>query len=202
MGILETIPHLSKAAAHAPWPRAIVDEVGWTAVARDLATGQWTLVSVWAEQNAVHMALFEGNTGEGVVVSYECRDRRFPSVGAVHPPAIRLERAIRDLYGLEPEGLWDLRPWLDFGVWDVMQPLSARPDEAPWTAPFVFMPAEGKNLHQIPVGPVHAGIIEPGHFRFTVNGETVVRLEQRLGYVHKGTEALMAGATLEGGVRL
>jgi Ni,Fe-hydrogenase III large subunit len=66
----------------------------------------------------------------------------------------------------------------------------------------VFLPVEGENLHQIPVGPVHAGIIEPGHFRFTANGETVVRLEQRLGYVHKGIEALMSGATLERGAKL
>jgi Ni,Fe-hydrogenase III large subunit len=59
------------------------------------------------------------------------------------------------------------------------------------------LPAEGEGLHQIAVGPVHAGIIEPGHFRFSASGETVVRLEQRLGYVHKGLEALMAGAPLE-----
>jgi len=57
-------------------------------------------------------------------------------------------------------------------------------------------------LHQIPVGPVHAGIIEPGHFRFTANGETVVRLEQRLGYVHKGIESLMIGAPLDKAARL
>ena len=63
-------------------------------------------------------------------------------------------------------------------------------------------PTEGDHLHQIPVGPVHAGIIEPGHFRFTANGETVVRLEQRLGYVHKGIESLMAGAGLEKAARL
>ena len=63
--------------------------------------------------------------------------------------------------------------------------------------PYAFLPAEGEGLHQIPVGPVHAGIIEPGHFRFTANGEHVVRLEQRLGYVHKGIESLMAGATLD-----
>src|SRR6185503_18354681 len=69
-------------------------------------------------------------------------------------------------------------------------------------APYAFLPAEGNALHQIPVGPVHAGIIEPGHFRFTANGETVVRLEQRLGYVHKGIESLMAGATLEKAARL
>jgi Ni,Fe-hydrogenase III large subunit len=64
-------------------------------------------------------------------------------------------------------------------------------------APYAFLPAEGESLHQIPVGPVHAGIIEPGHFRFTANGETVVRLEERLGYVHKGTQSLMAGASIE-----
>jgi Ni,Fe-hydrogenase III large subunit len=60
-----------------------------------------------------------------------------------------------------------------------------------------LLPAEGESLHQIPVGPVHAGIIEPGHFRFTANGETVVRLEARLGYVHKGIEGLMAGSDLD-----
>ena len=57
-------------------------------------------------------------------------------------------------------------------------------------------------MHQIAVGPVHAGIIEPGHFRFTANGETVVRLEERLGYVHKGIEHLMTGASLERAAKL
>jgi hypothetical protein len=155
------------------------------------------MLSLWAEAGTVHLALFDEKTGEIGVVTHECPLRRFPSVGASHPPAIRLERAIRDIYGLEPVGLWDLRPWLDFGAWDVMQPLSPNPEGAPWTAPFVFCQSEGENLHEIPVGPVHAGIIEPGHFRFTANGEAVVRLEQRLGYVHKGIEALMAGATLD-----
>ena len=61
---------------------------------------------------------------------------------------------------------------------------------------------EGEGLHQIPVGPVHAGIIEPGHFRFTADGETVVRLEQRLGYVHKGIDHLLHGATLRQAARL
>jgi Ni,Fe-hydrogenase III large subunit len=202
MSITDAIPHLSKATAHVPWPRVIVDEVVWSGIARDLAAERWTLVSLWAEQSAVHMALVDDNAGDGTVVTHECLHGRFPSIGAVHPPAIRFERTIRDLYGLEPRGLWDLRPWLDFGAWGVMQPLGANPEEAPWTAPFLFLPAEGENLHQIPVGPVHAGIIEPGHFRFTANGETVVRLEQRLGYVHKGTEGLMTGATLAHGAKL
>ncbi len=72
----------------------------------------------------------------------------------------------------------------------------------PDPAAYPFLPVEGENLHQIPVGPVHAGIIEPGHFRFTCDGETVVRLEQRLGYVHKGIDALMAGAPIEAAARL
>jgi Ni,Fe-hydrogenase III large subunit len=63
-------------------------------------------------------------------------------------------------------------------------------------APYAFLPAEGEGLHQIPVGPVHAGIIEPGHFRFTAGGETVVRLEARLGYAHRGLIGLMQGADL------
>src|SRR5262249_18296176 len=67
---------------------------------------------------------------------------------------------------------------------------------------YAFLPTEGDGLHQIPVGPVHAGIIEPGHFRFTANGETVVRLEQRLGYVHKGIEGLMAGSALDAAAKL
>jgi Ni,Fe-hydrogenase III large subunit len=200
--LIETIPHLAEVDAQRPWPRAVVDEAAWRSVARDLAAGRWTLLGLWAEVGAVHMGLLDTSTGDVGVVSHECRLERFPSVGAVHPPAIRLERAIRDIYGLEPVGLWDLRPWLDFGAWDVMQPLSAHPEAAPWTAPFVFLPVEGENLHQIPVGPVHAGIIEPGHFRFTANGETIVRLEQRLGYVHKGIEALMSGAAIERGAKL
>ena len=67
---------------------------------------------------------------------------------------------------------------------------------------YAFLPTEGESLHQIPVGPVHAGIIEPGHFRFTASGETVVRLEERLGYVHKGIESLMAGASIERAAKL
>ncbi len=201
MGLIDRIPHLARIDAH-PWPRATVDEEAWRGVTRDLAAGRWTVLSLWAEAGTVHLALSDEKAGEIGIVSHECRLGRFPSVGAAHPPAIRLERAIRDLFGLEPSGLWDLRPWIDFGAWDVMQPLSPHPEAAPWTAPFVFLPAEGENLHQIPVGPVHAGIIEPGHFRFTANGETVVRLEQRLGYVHKGIEALMNGASLERGAKL
>jgi Ni,Fe-hydrogenase III large subunit len=192
--------------AHRPHPRIVVNDDGWRSVARELAAGRWTLLGLWgdvgaARIGAAHLAILDEGAGEIAVVSVECPNGRFPSVGALHPPAIRLERALHDLYGLEPVGSPDTRPWLDLGFWDVKYPLGAR-GSATAPAPYVFLPVEGESLHQIPVGPVHAGIIEPGHFRFTANGETVVRLEQRLGYVHKGIESLMTGATLDKAARL
>lgn len=161
-----------------------VDTAYWQEAARIVGAGEATLLSLWGEPGRVHMAVLDK---EIVVLSLECPDNRYPSVGALHPPAIRLERAARDLFGLDPVGLPDTRPWLDHGTHPTAYP---------------FLPVEGEGLHQIPVGPVHAGIIEPGHFRFTADGETVVRLEQRLGYVHKGIDHLMHGAPLEQAARL
>jgi Ni,Fe-hydrogenase III large subunit len=146
------------------------------------------------------MALI-GEAGDIAVLTYPCPDGRFPSVGAKHPPAIWLERAILSLFGYEPVGAPDMRPWLDHGVWDVAHPLGTAGPALP-RVPYVFLPVEGEGLHQVPVGPVHAGIIEPGHFRFTANGEFVARVEERLGYVHKGIESLMAGATIEQAAKL
>ncbi len=167
-----------------PWPRRVVDAEIWRALAQSLAAGERTLLGLWGDDGSVHMALLDEPSGVAIA-SLACENGGFPSVAAVHPPAARFERAIHDLHGFTPLGAPDERPWLDHGRW---------PNSAPRAAgPYRFLPSVGEGLHQIPVGPVHAGIIEPGHFRFTANGETVVRLEERLGYVHKGVEALMAG---------
>jgi Ni,Fe-hydrogenase III large subunit len=191
-----------RVAEHHGRPRVTVDQEGWRLVSGELAAGHATLLGLWGDAGAVHMAVLEQRQAGILVVSMECPDGRFPSVGALHPPAIRLERAIRSLFGLEPVGLPDTRPWLDLGFWGITHPLAAGGSATTPSDAFAFLPVEGEGLHQIPVGPVHAGIIEPGHFRFTANGETVVRLEQRLGYVHKGIESLMAGATLDKAFRL
>src|SRR6266403_3350994 len=185
---------------HKPTPRVIVSAQTWRMLTGELAAGRTTLFGLWGDTGQVHMALLE--EGEIVVVTIECRDGKFPSVGQVHPPAIRLERAIQDLYGLESPDLQDRRAWLDHDRFGVKHPLGAHVEASPVSTPYQFLPSEGESLHQIAVGPVHAGIIEPGHFRFTINGETVVRLEQRLGYVHKGIESLMAGASLDQAARL
>jgi Ni,Fe-hydrogenase III large subunit len=187
---------------HRPWPRLRVDAQRWRMAAERLAAGDWTLLGLWGDTGTVHMAVLGNDADEIGVISLACPDGTFPSVGAAHPPAIRLERAISDLFGLTPVGAPDMRPWLDLGFWSVRHPLAAHASRAEPQSPYAFLPVEGEHLHQIPVGPVHAGIIEPGHFRFTANGETVVRLEERLGYTHKGIESLMAGATLDKAARL
>ncbi|SCB44274.1 hydrogenase large subunit [Rhizobium multihospitium] len=186
---------------HGPWPRAVVDSAAWISAALRLSEGQLTMLGLWGERNAVHMALLDEQADRTAVLSLEELQNGYPSIAQYHPPALRLERTLRDLTGLEPEGLPDGRPWIDHGRWDLRFPLGQH--GAPVSEySYAFLPVDGENLHQIPVGPVHAGIIEPGHFRFTANGETVIRLEERLGYVHKGIEALMAGVDLARGVQL
>ncbi|CCG42086.1 hydrogenase large subunit [Magnetospirillum molischianum] len=186
-----------------PYPRVRLDRVGWQSLVARLAGSEWCLMAEWGEQDEVHVALRDEREGDIRIVSHRCVDRRFVAIGTVRPAAIRLERAIRDLWGLEPEGLDDRRPWFDHGRWPSRQPLAARPrDPSPTPFAYPFLPAEGEGLHQIPVGPVHAGVIEPGHFRFHAQGETVVRLEARLGYTHKGISGLAAGRTVEAVARL
>jgi Ni,Fe-hydrogenase III large subunit len=200
MGILDNIPHTSVVPSHRPWPRAVVAGEGWQAAIDRLVEGRLTLLGFWGEPDVVHMALFDGASAEIAVVSYDCASGSFPSVAARHPPALRLERTIRDLFGLVPDGSTDSRPWLDHSTWGKSYPLGK--GGAREASPYTFLPTEGEGLHQVAVGPVHAGIIEPGHFRFTANGEHVVRLEQWLGYTHKGIESLMQGASLEAAAKL
>ena len=154
--LIDRIPG-RRVEAHKPAPRVIVSSATWRMLAADLAAGRVTLFGLWGDLDKVHMALLE--EAEIVVVTIECQDGKFPSIGQVHPPAIRLERAIHDLYGLEPLGLPARRPWLDHGRWGVKHPLGAQVEAHPVPPPYEFLPAEGESLHQIAVGPVHAGII-------------------------------------------
>jgi hypothetical protein len=167
--------------------RLAVDAEIWTALARGCGEGLHDLSALWFDAGLVRMALVDAARRLRVIISLDAREGAYPSVGRHHAAALRLERTARDLHGVDPVGLPDQRPWIDHGVW----PETSRAEPG-----YAFLPAEGEGLHQIPVGPVHAGIIEPGHFRFTANGEAVVRLEERLGYVHRGLEALCAGADL------
>jgi Ni,Fe-hydrogenase III large subunit len=201
MRLRELTKDATAVGGHRPWPRYVISENQWRDAGAALGGGALTLFGLWGEGTCVHLALLDENGVDAAVVTLNCPEGHYPSIGAAHPPAIRFERAIADLFGITAGDAADRRPWLDHGRWSVGAPLAAVRTEARPLG-YAFLPAEGESLHQIPVGPVHAGIIEPGHFRLTANGDTVVRLEARLGYAHKGVESLMANANLDRGAKL
>lgn len=151
------------------------------------ASGEFTLAYVFAPPG--------GQPRAHVLVAVPAAAPRFPSLATRSFAASRFEREIHDLFGLVPEGHPDLRRLALHQFWPAdYHPL--RRDAAPRRdfrdegQPFPFRRVEGEGLFEITVGPVHAGIIEPGHFRFSVEGETIINLETRLGWVHKGIEKL------------
>jgi Ni,Fe-hydrogenase III large subunit len=114
-----------------------------------------------------------------------------PSLAAAHPALQLFERELQEQHGVVPEG----HPWpkpVRF------EPAAGRPAPLPpgTTIPgdYPFYAVEGEEVHEVAVGPVHAGIIEPGHFRFQCHGEDVFHLEIVLGYQHRGVEALLCAA--------
>lgn len=134
-------------------------------------------------------------------------DPTFPSLTKKFVPAYRFERQIQSLMGITPLGHPDPRPWIKFEDWpenawplrksfDPSLPLPRVKGEYQWAR------ADGEGVYEIPVGPVHAGIIEPGHFRFQAVGETIINLEERLGYVHKGIEKRFESFSWAEGARL
>src|SRR5258708_12162487 len=151
------------------WTRSVVNREAWQQAAQRLPAGECSVLGLGGGPGFAHMAVIERETNRCSVLSFACEENRFPSIGRLHPPAIRLERAIRDLAGLEPEGLPDTRPWLRH------------------TGTYRFLPVEGESLHQIPVGPVHAGIIEPRHFPFPPSRQPPLLLQHPPRYLHHAT---------------
>ena len=198
-GALSALVRAGRLVAPGAWPRSVLSTDQWLQLYAGFQAGAFDLVALWGEPGWVHIAAREAQTT--TIFSLACPQGAYPALGRLHAPAIRLERALADLVGLRPQGLPDARPWLDHGRWTTGQPLSRRRRRRA-AQPYAFLPVEGEGLHEIPVGPVHAGVIEPGHFRLTVNGETIVRLEERLGYVHRGAAALMRGAAVSRAARL
>ena len=199
--------------AGAPGVKALaVDAPGWREVAQDVAAAGGRLLAVWGDTSpacpAAVRALYVGQAG-GLVVELPVTMEmaRYPGIHDVFPCAGRMQRAIFDLHGLRSTDP-DERPWLRHAAWaSGFHPLAA---DAEWTGPqspapvddYTFVRVDGDGVHEVPVGPVHAGIIEPGHFRFSIVGEKVLRLEERLGYVHKGIERRFQSLGLQEGQRL
>ena len=164
-----------------------VDAADWSRAAEDVAASGGRLLALWAcDIGRTPTAMFAAYLSEPGLLVLELPVQSdggapgYPSLAPLFPAANRMQRAARDLADLA----------------------SSDPDQRPWLnhdAPYEFVRVEGEGVHEIAVGPVHAGIIEPGHFRFSVVGEKVLRLEQRLGYVHKGIEARFAELDLMAG---
>ncbi|MBI3525337.1 MAG: NADH-quinone oxidoreductase subunit C [Betaproteobacteria bacterium] len=141
---------------------------------------------------AVHVAFGIAEGLALVTLPMHAENPEYPDLSEIFPAANRLQRTCFDLLGIRARG-GDQRPWLRHANWPADYfPLrrdvdGARQFEA-HNEDYAFVRVEGDGVHEIPVGPIHAGIIEPGHFRFSIVGEKVLRLEQRLGWTHKGIE--------------
>jgi Ni,Fe-hydrogenase III large subunit/Ni,Fe-hydrogenase III component G len=133
----------------------------------------------------------------------------YPDLAHIFPQADRMQRAAFDLLGIRARDAVDQRKWLRHKAWSEEEfplrkdfaDLAADRKPLPDVDGYPFIRVEGEGVHEIPVGPIHAGTIEPGHFRFSIIGERVLRLEQRLGYTHKGTEKRFEGMDLASGAR-
>jgi len=211
--------------------RGTLDAALWRATAqqvRDLGGG---LVTLWGTEATRGAAEDRGATAEpagrafAVHAALSVRagllwltlpaagpQPEYPDLSAIFPAAARMQRAVFDLLGMRAAGAADSRKWLRHGAWPVGEfPLRRSFDAVTRGAAaaafdaaddYPFVAVQGDGVHEIPVGPVHAGIIEPGHFRFSVVGERVLRLEQRLGYVHKGIEKRFESLGIHAGFQL
>jgi Ni,Fe-hydrogenase III large subunit/Ni,Fe-hydrogenase III component G len=128
------------------------------------------------------------------------------SLATFHYPASRFEREIHDLFGIAAAGHPDPRPLVRHAFWPddyfALRRDAVARDFADDGSAFPFTEVGGEGVYEIPVGPVHAGVIEPGHFRFSVVGETIIDMKSRLYFTHKGTEKLFEGREPSAGVEL
>jgi Ni,Fe-hydrogenase III large subunit/Ni,Fe-hydrogenase III component G len=134
------------------------------------------------------------------------REPEVLSLATRNYPASRFEREIADLFGIRAVGHPDPRPLVRHAFWPADY-FPLRRDAGPREfeddgRPFPFQQVGGEGVYEIPVGPVHAGIIEPGHFRFSVVGETIIDMKTRLYFTHKGTEKLFEGRAPADGIAL
>lgn len=202
----------------APAQLLLVRSEDWGRLGSEARAGAWRWVAGWGEDMdedasaSIRInACFE-NAGSYLVArtAVPRAAPALPSHTVSYPGADRPERHIRDMLGVAYSDHPDARRWTRHQAWASDEyplrrnfPAAGRPQaQTPADHQYSFLLAQGSGVYEIPVGPVHAGIIEPGHFRFQAVGETVLRLEERLGYTHKGIEKIAEGRDAEGLARL
>ncbi len=192
--------------------RAQVDAATWRLCAHQAWEHGGRLVALWGADTGrspgVHAVLVFAGRLLWLSLPLKGPEPEYPDLSDLFPSASRLQRAAFDLVGVRARGDGvDKRRWLRHGAWPVNEfPLRRGFDAErrfePVSDDYAFVRVLGEGVHEIPVGPVHAGIIEPGHFRFSVVGERVLRLEERLGYVHKGIEKRFESLGVHDGYKL
>jgi Ni,Fe-hydrogenase III large subunit len=182
----------------------------WLPLAQDVAAAGGRLLALWADHDAratVHAAYLCDTALLVATLGLAEGETDYAGLAGLFPCAARMQRAAADLCGIRARES-DARPWLRHTAWPAgYAPLAPNVGDFTATLPaeadrYEFVRVSGDGVHEIPVGPVHAGIIEPGHFRFSIVGEKVLKLEERLGYVHKGIERLLMETPLRDGQRL
>jgi len=191
---------------------ARVEGEAWLTACRQVREKGGRLVALWGadhtERGAGYTVYAALTIRSGLlVIAVAAEGERYPDISDVFPAANRMQRAVRDLYGLTAEGASDTRKWLRHAAWpeDVFplrKSFDARQTFPGCADRYPFVEVGGEGVHEIPVGPVHAGTIEPGHFRFSIVGEGILRLEERLGYKHKGIEKRFEAMRLAEGAKL
>src|SRR5262252_824349 len=156
----------------------------WQPISSNVAATGARLLSLWTERApaAVHAAFLCDGAALVVDLELDYGEMAYPGLSDFFPAATRMQRAAADLTGVAALDA-DTRPWLRHSAWPrEYKPLAPRSieyagDGLPPPDDYPFVRVSGDGVHEIPVGPVHAGINEPGHFRFSIVGEKVLKLE-------------------------
>jgi Ni,Fe-hydrogenase III large subunit len=180
--------------ACAPWPRHVLGQEEWARMAAALASEPTlALLALWADTVRVHALLRDAATGVPLLASTAVEAGCYPALSPTRPTAAWFERMVHDLWGHVATGGTDQRAWLDHGRWPHTAPMALRVGPPGGSEPPEFLATGSEDLDQIPLGPLHGGVAAASHLRLTGIGETIHRLEARLGYTHKGTLSLMRG---------
>ncbi|MDX8411113.1 MAG: NADH-quinone oxidoreductase subunit C [Mariprofundaceae bacterium] len=220
--------HTTYLGDHLPahMPCLEIRRLDWAHSAEQAMRLEMRLVAVWAAEAGMHdvgasdnqrplyayMAFAHPEHRRALLrTELQADNPELHSISGHYIAACRMERNMQDLFGIVVTNIPDSRPWLKHGHWpqdafplrhDFAVGTRMHDDSDGRNIDYAYVKSGSDGVYEIPVGPVHAGIIEPGHFRFLAVGEHILNMEERLGYVHKGIEKAMQGRTANDGIRL